>query len=130
MMANLLIIEDHTPLCRLYQSVFGRLGHEVTIANSGEAAVVAAERVQPDLIILDLMLPGMRGAIVAKKLAQSGAIRDVPLIVTTGLPEADARAVAESVGAAAVLAKPFDIKTILDLVKSLLPASDNQQPAP
>ena len=129
-MANLLIIEDHTPLCRLYQSIFGRLGHEVTIANNGEAAVVVAERVQPDLIIMDLMLPGMKGAIVAEKLAQSGAIRDVPLIVTTGLPEADARAVAESVGAAAVLAKPFDIKTILDLVKSLLPVPDNQQPAP
>ena len=87
---------------------------------------MAAERVQPDLVILDLMLPGMGGAVVAKKLAQSGAIRDVPLIVITGLPEADARAVAESVGAAAVLAKPFPIKIILDLVKSLLPASKNQ----
>jgi len=128
-MANLLIIEDHAPLCQLYQSVFGRLGHEVTIANTGETAVVAAERVRPDLIILDLMLPGMSGAVVAEKLAKSGAIGDVPLIVTTGLPEADARAVAESVGAAAVLAKPFDIKTILDLVHSLLLA-DNQQPAP
>ena len=129
-MANLLIIEDYAPLCRLYQSIFGRLGHEVTIANTGEAAVVVAERVRPDLIILDLMLPGMRGVVVAEKLAQSGAIGDVPLIVTTGLPEADARAVAESVGAAAVLAKPFDIKTIIDLVHSLLPVSDNQQAAP
>ena len=129
-MANLLIIEDHTPLCALYQAVFGRLGHEVTIANNGEAAMVAAERVQPDLIILDLMLPGMKGVAFAKKLAQLNAGRDVPLIVSTGLPQADARAVAESVGAAAVLAKPFDIKTILDLVKSLLPVSGNQQPAP
>ncbi len=130
MMANLLIIEDHTPLCRFYQSVFGRLGHKVTIANTGEAAVVAAERVRPDLIILDLMFPGMKGVAFAKKLAQLNAVRDVPLIVSTGLPEADAKAVAESVGAAAVLAKPFDIKTLLDLVKSLLPAPDNQQPAP
>ena len=92
--------------------------------------MVAAKRVQPDLIILDLMLPGMKGVAFAKKLAQLNAIRDVPLIVSTGLPEADAKAVAESVGAVAVLTKPFDIKTILDLVKSLLPDSDNQQQSP
>ena len=60
-MAKILVIEDHCPLGRLYQTVLGRGGHEVILAKTGEAGVAAAALEPPDLVIMDLVLPGMSG---------------------------------------------------------------------
>ena len=131
-MARILIIEDHYALCQLYQSVLGQFGHEVILAQTGEAGVAAAGRVRPDLVILDLMLPGMSGADVAHKLREEGILPRTPLIITTAL--GDAQAIANSVGAASVLAKPFDINTMLTLVHATVPApgglSQSEQSSP
>ena len=122
-MAKILIIEDQAALCRLYRSVLGRLGHEVAVAQTGEAGVAAAERVGPDLVIVDLMLPGISGVDVARELGQRGILPAAPLIITTALGDDHARAIATSLGVASVLVKPFDIDVMLDLVHGALPGS-------
>ena len=119
-MAKILLIEDQPALCRLYQSVLERAGHEVTPAQTGEAGVAAAARVQPDLVIMDLVLPGMSGPEVARKLGEGGTLPAAPLIITTALGDSHARAIAASLGATAVLVKPFDIDVILTAVQRAL----------
>ena len=105
---------------RLYQTVLGRSGHEVIIAESGEAGVAAVELERPDLVIMDLVLPGMSGLQAARKLQEAGTFPATPLIITTALTDAHARTVAASLGAASVLVKPFDIKEMLASVQKAL----------
>ena len=65
-MAKILVIEDLAPLRALYQIVLSRLNHEVTLAPTGEEGVEAASRLRPDLVILDLVLPGISGTETAR----------------------------------------------------------------
>ena len=119
-MARILIIEDQPALCRLYKTVLERLGHDVTLAESGEAGIEAARRTTPDLVILDLILPLMPGVQVAQHLREDGSLDKARLIVTTGMGEEDMRTIAESLGASGVLSKPFDIGSMLDVVQKTL----------
>ena len=103
-------------LCRLYKTVLERDGHDVTLAESGEAGIEAARQTSPDLVVL----PAMPGVEVARKLRDEGFLDKAPLILTSGIGGDETRAIAESVGASAVLIKPFDIATMIDTVKSAL----------
>lgn len=123
-MANILIIEDQEPLCNLYSSVLTRFNHRPILAMSGEAGIEAALKERPDLIILDLLLPGIPGIEVATRLREAGIFPAIPFIVTTALDEAEAAAIAESLGAASVLNKPFGINAILDSVNLALGFKD------
>ena len=119
-MAKILIIEDHASLGQLYQTVLHQLDHEVTVALTGEAGVEAASRVRPDLVIVDLLLPGISGVQAVEKLKLAGILPATPLVVTTAMHQADAEATGASLGAAAVLVKPFDINAMLASVQQAL----------
>ena len=121
-MAKILVIEDRASLRALYQIVLGWLDHEVTLASTGEAGLEAASRLRPDLVILDLMLPGIFGPETAEELRHAG-ILPAPLIITTALGYDEAQAAAKSSGACAVLAKPFDIDAMLAKVHEALSAT-------
>ena len=122
-MAKILIIGDRSSLRALYQIVFARLKHEVALAPTGEAGVEAALRLQPGLVILDLLLPGISGAEAARQLRDAGILPTAPLIVTTATSYVEAQAVSRPLGACAVLVKPFDISSPLAAVQEALSAS-------
>jgi CheY-like chemotaxis protein len=122
-MANILIIEDQEPLRNLYRSVLRQFNHETVFVTTGEAGIETALREHPDLIILDLLLPGMTGSEVAHKLRELGILPDIPLIITTALSEVDAHSIANSLNATAVLNKPFSVSSILHTVNSILNAA-------
>ena len=119
-MARILVIEDQASLRRLFQSVLTREGHEVVLAQNGEDGVDAAANSMPDLVILDITLPGMTGSQVKEALTESGVLPAVPLIITSALTTIQAQSVAASLSADGVLVKPFDINFMLELVQGLL----------
>lgn len=119
-MAKILIIEDQEPLCNLYNSVLSKFDHETLIAMTGEAGVETALSERPDLVILDLLLPGIPGVEVAQKLRDAGIFPSTPLIITTALDEMDTTVIANSLSASAVLIKPFNIVSILETVNRVL----------
>ncbi len=122
-MTKILIIEDQEPLCNLYRTVLRTFNHNIEFATTGAAGVEAAQADRPDLIVLDLLLPEMPGTEVAEKLQELGILPDVPLIVTTALDEMEAQVIAESLGAAAVLNKPFSVTSIIELFNGILDSS-------
>ena len=122
-MAKILIIEDQEPLCNLYRTVLRTFNHDIEFATTGAAGVEAAQADRPDLIVLDLLLPEMPGTEVAEKLQELGILPDVPLIITTALDEMEAQVIAESLGAAAVLNKPFSVTSIIELFNGILDSS-------
>ena len=122
-MAKILIIEDQESLCNLYRTVLRAFNHDIVFATTGAAGVAEAQADRPDLIVLDLLLPEMPGAEVAEKLGELGILPDVPLIITTALDEMEAQVIAESLGAAAVLNKPFSVNSIIELFNGILEGS-------
>ena len=129
-MAKILVIEDHGPLARLFQAVLGQNGHEVILAESGEAGVATVAQERPDLVIMDLVLPGMSGLEAAHKIQEAGSLSGTPLIITTALTEDHAKRVAASLDAASVLVKPFDINEMLTSVQNALPNPGGNSPRP
>ncbi len=119
-MGNILIIEDQRALGQLYKSVLRQYNHNVVVAADGQAGVDAARKNSPDLVILDLMLPGMPGVEVAMKLKQLGVLPGVPLIITSAVSDGDATEIGRSLGATAVLCKPFHITSLINTVRGAL----------
>ena len=117
-MAKILVIEDHDLLRQLYGSALSEEKHEVMLACSGEGGVALALRERPDLVIMDLMLPGISGAEVAEQLRQSGVLPQTPLIIATSLGK-EARSLADSLNAA-LLPKPFHLNQMMSEVNRAL----------
>ncbi len=121
-MAKILVIEDAAALCRLYQSILGRRGHQVISVQEGSEALGAAMEHRPDLIVLDLLLPGMSGEQVVCSLSEAKILPAVPLILTTGIGKRDAQAMAQSLKADQLVMKPFEIAELIQAVDGALAA--------
>ena len=119
-MPLILIIEDHAALARLYQTVLERTDYRVALAADGEAGIEAARRERPDLVILDLLLPGMPGTQVARLLYQDGIFPNTPLIITSGLDAEETDRIGESLDASAVLVKPFALSAMQAAIREAL----------
>ena len=89
-MAKILVVDDQVSVARSTQIALAGMGHEVTVAHSAEEAEALAVEQQPDLLIVDVMMPeGTEGFHLVWKLRQAAeaAVRDVPIIMATGIHE-------------------------------------------
>ena len=87
-MSKILVIEDQEPLCLLYRAVLTNLKHQVVTATSGEDGLAAARRETPDVIILDLVMPGMSGSRIALALREDPVLKDDLFVKTPRQPGA------------------------------------------
>jgi CheY-like chemotaxis protein len=83
--AKILCVEDDPDMIDYIKLILGKAGYEVIGADGGAEGLDAMRRDQPDLILLDLMMPGMDGAEVLLRKKQEAAIRDIPVIALTAL---------------------------------------------
>ena len=104
----------------MYEMVLGQLQYDVVIANTGEEGLNAARQSRPDLIILDLELPGISGITVAQALQYEGILPGIPVIITTATPMEEVLQVTKSLEILEILVKPFDILVLLDAIENAL----------
>ena len=123
-LVKILIIEDQWPICQMYSTALCQANpyYDISFAYTGEEGIEAALRLVPDVVILDLALPGMSGVEVIEKLREEGILPIVPLIIASGIGN-EASQIAESSRAIAFLAKPFDASTLLSAVQNALNGS-------
>lgn len=114
---RILVVDDDDNVRHLVSAYLEREGYEVTEAADGHAAVREVERSCPDLIVLDLMLPGIGGLQVARKLT---ATRDVPILMLTARGEEDDVLRGFEAGADDYLVKPFSPKVLIARVRAIL----------
>lgn len=91
MSEEILIIEDSGFFVRAYSKVLTEAGYRVLIACDGRSGMNTAESCHPSLIILDLLIPGMTGIEVLRKLKRSATLRDIPVLVVSCLSEANGK---------------------------------------
>jgi CheY-like chemotaxis protein len=118
-----LIVDDYADALEIWGLYLRMAGYEVLTADTGPAAIDAAQREHPDIIIMDLELPGMTGIEVARALRGAHATARIPLIAATGYSHAEQLKAAEEAGFDVVLVKPCDPAELVGEIQRLAPAA-------
>lgn len=117
--ASILVVEDEALIRHLVVDTLTDEGHRVLAAASGEDALERLDGHTPDLMIVDLRMPGMSGQEFVRRHRERGAA--VPVVVLSGSSEA--KQVGREIGAVAVIHKPFDLDDLVRVVKRATTAS-------
>ena len=120
-MDRVLIIDDEPDVLLLCRLNLQQQGRELLEASDGSTALALARERHPDLIVLDLMLPGITGYEVLETLKQDAATSDIPVVVLTAKSLRADRERSQGLGASGFLTKPFLPSELCEMVDSLLP---------
>ncbi len=123
--ADILIVEDDATIARFVELELAHAGYSVKKVADGESALAAVEEKEPDLIILDLMLPKITGMEVAERLRENGS--HVPILMLTARAETHDLVSGFEAGADDYLRKPFEIPELLSRVRALLKRVDQSR---
>lgn len=124
---DILIVDDTLPNLRVLSSMLTEQGYEVRGAPNGAMALMIIEAEPPDLILLDVNMPGMDGYEVCQKIKANPQTQDIPVIFISALDEVLDKVKAFSVGAVDYITKPFQIAEVLVRVKNHLTIRTLQQ---
>lgn len=117
---NILIIEDDEIVAKTIERCLRGNDYRVQVTNTGVAGLKAARRKVPDLVILDVIMPGMDGYTVCKEMREDLILKDVPVLFLTAKIKAEDAIVGLSVGADDYLGKPFNLDELLLRIKAIL----------
>lgn len=122
--SKILVVDDTEPNLRLLRALLTGAGYEVITAPCGTDGIAAATRENPDLILLDIMMPDLTGFDVCQRLRALAETRHTPIVFLTALHEMEDHMRAIDVGGDDVLTKPINKLELLLRVKSLLRVSE------
>ncbi len=115
----ILAIDDEKDILKLLQYNLEREGHQVIVAKTGEEGLEAARSKKPDLILLDLMLPGMDGLEVCKILRGNKDTKNIPILMLTAKSSELDQILGLELGATDYITKPFSVKVLSARVKNI-----------
>jgi two-component system, cell cycle response regulator DivK len=119
-MARVLVVEDNPANMRLASLLLGQAGHSVLCAVDAEAGVMLARSERPDLILMDIQLPGMDGLAATALLKQDPATSSIPVIALTALAMKADQERSRIAGCEAYIAKPLRYRELYAAIDSLL----------
>jgi two-component system cell cycle response regulator DivK len=120
MSKRILAIEDHEENRRLLQDLLTSFGYELIEAVTGEAGLMAAETHLPDLILMDIQLPGIDGYEVTRRIKANPALSHIPVIAVTSYALSGDDVKALEAGCDAYVTKPFDPAELLAKIQEFL----------
>jgi two-component system phosphate regulon response regulator PhoB len=126
-MARVLVIEDEADIQQVLDYNLREKGHKVFIAGTGEEGLKVAREKRPDLVLLDLMLPGMPGTEVCKQLKGDASTKNIQVVMLTAKGEEIDRVVGFELGADDYVVKPFSVRELLLRVQAILRRSQGEQ---
>ena len=127
MQERILVVDDEPKIVKLARDYLEKSGFQVLSAGDGETALAIARRERPDLVVLDLMLPGLDGWDVCRTLRRES---DVPIIMLTARAEESDQIVGLELGADDYVTKPFSPRALVARVRALLRRTQNQLKLP
>ncbi len=120
MAPHVLVVEDEDALSALLQYNLDKEGYQVTVAADGEEALVVIDEAQPDLIVLDWMLPQVSGVEVCRRLRARPETRNMPIIMLTARGEETDRIRGLDTGADDYIVKPFSMSELAARIRAVL----------
>lgn len=119
-MSRVLVVEDESAIAELISINLRHAGYDVTIASTADQAQVEVDGVLPDLVVLDWMLPGQSGLVLAKRWRGQARTRDLPIIMLTARAEEGDMISGLDAGADDYLTKPFSTNELLARIRAVL----------
>lgn len=117
---TILIVDDEEDIIELIQYNLKNEGYSILTAEAGEQAIKIAKQARPDLIVLDLMLPGMDGLEVTRYLRSNDQTRDLPIVILTAKGEESDIITGLELGANDYISKPFSPKVLTARIRAIL----------
>ncbi len=124
MTAKILIVEDEEDLAELLSYNFGKEGYDTCKVDDGDDAIIAVEDEQPDLVVLDWMLPNVSGIEICRQIRARNETRNVPIIMLTARGDEDDRIRGLNRGADDYVTKPFSMTELMARTHALLRRSN------
>jgi DNA-binding response OmpR family regulator len=121
---KVLVVDDEQDVAKALKIRLKANGYNVVLAFDSVQAFTMANKEKPDLILLDIMIPGGGGFIVAERLKQSTATHHIPIIFITGIPGGEERAY--KLGASGYVMKPYHPEKLLETINNALEISGRQ----
>ena len=118
-MSTVLVVDDDPAIRTMVRLMLARLSCTVVEAGDGDEALAHVRRESPNLILLDIVMPGLDGWVVLRTLQEEGLTPGIPVVLISGNAALDDET-ARGLGAAAVLPKPFHMRAVRALVQDLL----------
>jgi CheY-like chemotaxis protein len=117
---KILVVDDEQDIVTIIGKVLKKSGYEITTAKDGLECIDKVNREQPDLILLDNIMPNMDGPTVLSKLKASKKTADIPVIMVTALADQEHITGAQKGGAVEYIIKPFDYTVLLEKIAQAL----------
>jgi len=118
-MSKILIVDDDKLITNLMKALFSMEGHEPTTVNDSTLAIETANRVNPDLITLDLMMPGLTGFQLCRLFHEDPKFANTPILIVSAKDDPQSKEQALDAGAKAYITKPFGVDNLIKKVREL-----------
>jgi len=120
MAKKVLIIDDSTVTCSILSERIKSGGYDVVVANDGEQGLAAMQKEFPDLVILDVRMPGMDGFEVCRLAKNDLVIKGIPIVFVTTAGQQKDMDKGMALGASGYITKPYDGRILLDEIKRII----------
>jgi CheY-like chemotaxis protein len=121
-----LVAEDDPDTLEYIRASVEHAGHEVYVAEDGNAAIKQVESLQPDLVVLDIMMPGREGTSVCAEIKNSDLLKRIKVILCTAMEKKRAALMAKKSGADALINKPFEPQALWTMMSDLFSQQDQE----
>jgi DNA-binding response OmpR family regulator len=117
---KILLVDDSETVLQMEQMILAKSSYELILARDGEEGVAKALATQPDLILMDVVMPKMNGFEAVKQLRENAQTRSVPIVMVTSKAEAESMETGYQTGCSDYIIKPIDQLELVMKVKNLL----------
>lgn len=117
---KIIIIDDEPEMAELLKIDLEEEGYQVSIANDGRAGLALVKGMQPDLVVLDVMMPKMNGYEVLKAIREDGIVKDVPVVMLSAMGLTKEVQKGLDLGATEYILRPFDAEFLIQKIKGIL----------
>jgi len=124
---KILIVDDEPELRIALARSIKAAGHDVVTAHDGESAIAEVAKARPDLILSDVMMPGLNGFQTIRKLKESEASASIPVLLMSAKTDPADHFWAEEVGAVALLKKPLDTRQLVERIEDVVDAAQRME---
>jgi len=120
--SKILVVDDDVSITELLKVLLTLEGHQPTVVNESPQAMDVANSLHPDLITLDLMMPGLTGFELCELLQKDPKLSSIPIIIVSARDDPESMARARQAGAKAYITKPFTADDLMQKIKELTTA--------
>ena len=119
-MHKILIVDDDVTITELMEALLTMEGYQPTTVNDSPKALEAANSINPDLIVLDLMMPGLTGFELCELLQQNPKVASIPILIVSARDDPESKQRAMQCGAREYITKPFEVDHLLQKIHDMI----------